>query len=329
MKRLLRGFAYRSGLLQLIHRIRNRRTLTVFMFHRVLPQDSHEFSFSEREFTFSVSGFRKCLDFVAENYKVVSHQAVRDHQLRRASLPERAALITFDDGWRDTLQYALPELEARSLPSVVFLATEVIELAEKRWWQDMLVEVLTQDNGLDFIEKKLSLAVNPKDPRNERVRRATAAVGALDDFARHEVLREKAIAPPMERQMFAESDLRLVPSSCSIAGHGHSHVPLPYHADSLADLKLSRAMLMRHKLDDWAMSLPHGAHDSKVFDNVRTAGFSCCYTSEASLQGLSAPWTENVQIGRIHIPENQWTCDQGGVSHAKLATFLFFRPIAR
>jgi hypothetical protein len=36
-----------------------------------------------------------------------------------------------------------------------------------------------------------------------------------------------------------------------------------------------------------------------------------------------------IPLGRIHIPENEWTCDGQGIAAEKLATFLFFRPIEK
>jgi peptidoglycan/xylan/chitin deacetylase (PgdA/CDA1 family) len=42
------------------------------------------------------------------------------------SLPERAALITFDDGYRSILDYGLPELRSLSYPAVMFVPTAFI-----------------------------------------------------------------------------------------------------------------------------------------------------------------------------------------------------------
>ena len=130
-KRALRCFAYASGVLGLMHQLRNRRTLTVFMFHRVLPADSGAYSFSEREFSFTVDGFRQTLDFICRHYNVVSHEAIRANVEHNVPLPDRAGLITFDDGWRDTLIYAFPELKKRNLPAVLFLSDED-DVLEKR-----------------------------------------------------------------------------------------------------------------------------------------------------------------------------------------------------
>ena len=49
-------------------------------------------------------------------------------------MPQRAALITFDDGYRDNHDAAWPVLRAQGLPAVLFVATGCIGSAEPFWW---------------------------------------------------------------------------------------------------------------------------------------------------------------------------------------------------
>ena len=147
VKNGLRAALYHSGVLGAWHRWRNRHALTVLMFHRVLPADDPAFPLAEREFTFTLDGFRHTLDFVQRHYSVLSLDALQSACRARARLPRNPLLITFDDGWRDTLDHAWPELVRRRLPAVLFVASELPLLQSARWWQDALVAALAQPGG--------------------------------------------------------------------------------------------------------------------------------------------------------------------------------------
>lgn len=43
-----------------------------------------------------------------------------------ASLPEKSALVTFDDGYRSILRHGLPEMEAAGCPGVIFVPTQYV-----------------------------------------------------------------------------------------------------------------------------------------------------------------------------------------------------------
>lgn len=346
-KTILRKLLYRMGVLGLMHRLRNRHTLTVFMFHRVLPKQSVEYQNAEKEFTFTVDGFRQCLDFIQQHYHLVSQAEVTAYLNGQQCLPQRAGLITFDDGWRDTLTYALPELEKCGLPAVLFLATEVVDLQGNDWWQDVLVELIAQEDGLNRIESAIEAVREPAlDPdkksalvtrrqtaedRPFRLRRVTASLAAMDESKRQAILQPLVSRPPGERQMLKRADLDLLHPLITIAGHGHSHAPLSHHPHVSDDLAACRAQLQAIGGEDTVMSFPHGAYDQATLEQAQAAGFRVCYSSDPTLintaRSRSTPIPMQTPLGRIHIPENEWTCDEQGIAAEKLATFLFFRTI--
>jgi len=333
-KNVLRKILYGTGVLGLVHRLRNRDTLTVFMFHRVLPKQSAEYQTAEKEFTFTVEGFGQCLDFIQRHYRIVSQADVTAHLNGQQRLPQCAGLITFDDGWRDTLIHALPELKKRALPAVLFLATEVIDLNGNDWWQDMLVEVLAQEGGLEHIKSALAtrqcfLRQGADSERRAQVYQITATLADMNDAERQAILQPLVSRLPGARQMLDRADLDLLHPWITIAGHGHSHAPLSYHPHAGADLAACRAQLQAIGGEDAVLSFPHGAYDESTVQQAHAAGFSVCYSSDPTLMNTSSARSTLTPLGRIHIPENEWTCDGQGIAAEKLATFLFFRPIEK
>ena len=324
----LRTALYRCGALGVWHHWRNRRALTVLMFHRVLPADDPAFALAEREFTFTLDGFRRTLDFVQHHYSVVGLSDLQAARQGRAALPSNPVLITFDDGWRDTLTHAVPELARRGLPAVLFLASEVVALDNPRWWQDALVAALAEPGA----SARLCTAAGWIDMPNGSISQALAAhLGGMPEADRQAWLERYApevLGQITNRQMVTLSELKAFESGClAIGGHGHTHSPLTLSPDPEAELQASQRMLDELNQEERGMSFPHGAWSSELAAVARKSGFDWIFTSDAVLANVSRWPSPLPALGRIHVPENAWTCTAGHIDPARLATFLFFRPL--
>jgi len=95
--------------------------LRVLMYHKVndIPDNPT---------TVPVARFAEQLDTLAElGYQVVGLQTVLDRYTHELPLPEKAVLITFDDGYRDTLDNALPLLQSHGFPAVIFVPVAFLD----------------------------------------------------------------------------------------------------------------------------------------------------------------------------------------------------------
>ena len=91
------------------------RTLRVLMYHKVNDLWPNPTSVP-------IAVFEQQMDLLGKlGYTPVSLDAVRDHYLHGTQLPPCAVLITFDDGYRDNLENALPVLRRHGYPAVVFV----------------------------------------------------------------------------------------------------------------------------------------------------------------------------------------------------------------
>jgi peptidoglycan/xylan/chitin deacetylase (PgdA/CDA1 family) len=91
------------------------KSLRVLMYHKVndLPGNP---------LTMPVSLFDEQMDRLRQlGYTVVDLQAVLDHYVERKPLPERAVLITFDDGYHDNLDNASQVLQRYGYSAVLFV----------------------------------------------------------------------------------------------------------------------------------------------------------------------------------------------------------------
>ena len=97
------------------------KTLSILMYHKIndLPDNPT---------TVPVWKFDEQLSRLGElGYNVVDLDAVLDHYTIGKPLPEKAVLITFDDGYRDTLENALPVLQEKGFTAVIFIPVAYME----------------------------------------------------------------------------------------------------------------------------------------------------------------------------------------------------------
>lgn len=330
LKDMTRTVLYRSGVLGAWHRRRNKQALTVLMFHRVLPAGSDALAQSEREFVFSVEGFQKTLDFVARHYSVVDLAQVRAAIDSHGHLPVCPLLITFDDGWRDTVEYAMPELKKRGLPALLFVATEVVDLEQPRWWQDAAVAVLADPEAAPKLLKALGM---PADALTQSgfSQHVAAHLAGMPEVERRRVIQQAApgvLDKINNRQMVNADDIRQwTGGGFHLGGHGHSHSPIVYANDPRTEVFECRDRVRAMGLDILSLSYPHGVKSDASRSLLKEAGFDLVFDSNPCLVNVSSLQRFRFDLPRIHLPENAWTTKNGQIDPARLAMYLFPRSV--
>ncbi|RJG16275.1 polysaccharide deacetylase family protein [Massilia cavernae] len=108
--------------------------LSILIFHRVLPQPDPLFpdEMHAARFDAQLGQLKHSFNFMSLG------EGVRG--LRSGKLPPRAACITFDDGYADNAEVALPILHKHGLPATVFVATGFLDGG--RMWNDTVIELI-------------------------------------------------------------------------------------------------------------------------------------------------------------------------------------------
>jgi peptidoglycan/xylan/chitin deacetylase (PgdA/CDA1 family) len=108
--------------------------LSILVFHRVLAEPDPLFP----ELPDAV-GFGQILQWIKSSFNVLPlDDAVR--RLGSGSLPSRAAVITFDDGYLDNFTVALPALQQYGMVATFFIATGFLNGG--RMWNDTIIEAI-------------------------------------------------------------------------------------------------------------------------------------------------------------------------------------------
>jgi peptidoglycan/xylan/chitin deacetylase (PgdA/CDA1 family) len=105
---------------------RRSRNVQILVYHRVNDEMDPFFPATP------TIAFKRHMEYLAENFNVCP-LAEGVERLKTNDVPERAVVVTFDDGYRDNYLHAFPTLQRLSIPATIFLATGAIGSGEILW----------------------------------------------------------------------------------------------------------------------------------------------------------------------------------------------------
>lgn len=151
-------------------RWRRPGSLVVLMYHRVLPKDSPARQSEQPGMYVSPETLDLHLTELKRRFELVH----LDDWLRAAKagkpLPRLACALTFDDGWRDNYDFALPVLLKHQAPATIFLVSSYIGTTQ-RFWPNRLMDLVRAEfacpDSVPFPER-LRLLVAPVLTRARR-----------------------------------------------------------------------------------------------------------------------------------------------------------------
>lgn len=126
----------RGGGLKMLDAYWGVKRLTVLAYHRILDWTAPDFTDFEPNVSASPDMFTEQMAYVSKNFNVISLDDLHYHIISGASLPERPLLITFDDGYLDNYEHALPVLKYHNFPAVVFIVTSRMTNPSPLWWDE-------------------------------------------------------------------------------------------------------------------------------------------------------------------------------------------------
>ncbi|NMA96498.1 MAG: polysaccharide deacetylase family protein, partial [Phyllobacteriaceae bacterium] len=116
----------------------------ILTLHRVLPEEPAKFSPNA-----ILQVQPDYLDYVLERIRKLGLDIVSlDEAIERLAAPKpgrRFVVLTFDDAYRDNLQYALPILQRHEAPFTLYVPTAFVDGVGQLWWQAIEDIIARQD----------------------------------------------------------------------------------------------------------------------------------------------------------------------------------------
>lgn len=311
MKRFAAHFALpleTTGLLGLLEGLeRNPHRLRVLTYHRVAEPDAT----SELEpglISASPAAFRAEMELLAERYRPISLRRLLAVQARGEALPERAVLVTFDDGYRDFADHAWPVLRALGIPVVLFVPTAFPDGDTRGFWWDRLHSSLMRTR-LDRIDVAPfgSIALDSEDLRRsayKRIRTYVKSIRHADAMAWLDAFVDRLAAPPSSSHVLGWQALRtLAAQGVDVCSHGHAHALMTRldPADLANDLAESRDRIRQEIPGSTppVLAYPSNAHGAVVRAAAARAGYALAF---GGARGINAvPLRDPLQIKRVPV----------------------------
>ena len=137
----LAKYAYKAGFLDLYGNLRrkiSKSQVIILVYHRIGPI-TDKWSVNP---VLHHKLFEEQINYFSKNFEIVSLNNLSE-MITNGKISEKAAVITFDDGYKDNYEVAFPILKKYNAPATIFLATGAIEQKKLFWW-DLVNYVLFQ-----------------------------------------------------------------------------------------------------------------------------------------------------------------------------------------
>ena len=266
-------------------------------YHRIVKDFAAEAKAEMPSMLTSLAMFEQHVECLGTHFRFMSLDEIGRQLLEGEPFDQPVAAITFDDGYRDVYELALPLLERKGIPAAMFVVTDLVG---RPAWQihDKLYHLVAKAYRCwdDPHSKLANLLIDLGLPGHDLTRRAAMATPMLavstllpglpqSDIRRLMAGLERNVGNGFHNipltvtwEMLADMKRR----GFTIGSHTRSHVSLPVESAgrATAEIEESKAELEARlglRIDHFAY--PGGHFNARVVDAVARAGYRFAYTA--------------------------------------------------
>lgn len=284
----------------------------ILCFHRVLPNNliDSEFNPNVLGLCCSNSQFESIISWISLKYKIVSLDELVNHL--DSNSKEFLVSITFDDGYKDNLEHALPILEKYNAPATIFITKNFLERNTIIWWFE-LWEIILERNEIvfQFGNKNFKYSTNSITEKVEAFHslKQLFLINKIDNHSN--ILKE--IAKSDVRKFYSKlflsiNDLMILDKNplITIGAHTIDHEnlrnlsPIDLYRE-LSLIKNELEAILKHSVDQFAF--PYGSSSEaseREYEMIKVLGYKCGVTLRSPIIGSS----NKMALTRIPISYN-------------------------
>lgn len=238
--------------------------LWVLMYHRILPKNDPRFELEEPGMIVTPETFRMHMQEIKRYFDVVSLSEWVKLKQQGLPLPAKACAVTFDDGWADNYEYALPILQATQTPATLFAVAEKIG-TDFQFWPNSVLALLLNGLGEELNRHPLFAQVTAQVAHSHKVVDREYAAEFISQLKSHtdseifaalsEIQSTKLLAGKLPNALMDWSQLKEMQSSglVAIGSHTCNHKRL---SAALSDKELQHEVVTSKALLEEQLASP-------------------------------------------------------------------------
>jgi glycosyltransferase involved in cell wall biosynthesis/peptidoglycan/xylan/chitin deacetylase (PgdA/CDA1 family) len=272
-----------------------RSSINIVNYHRVLfAHEIPHYLFTPMAMSLSV--FEKQMDFFYRRCHVLSMEECVHILQNNLAIPDRAIVLTFDDGYGELYTNVKPILESYKIPCTIFLPTALIDNDQPIWFDVVSLRLKTANtkvlrnleqlsNGLASTLLKLGAATI--DQRNTLTRKAVQQIIQLPYESRQAVIARinewdlvSNGAPEISLLTWEMVQEMKKTGLFTFGSHTLTHPPLDLLPENVLEKEITESKQkleekLHQKVD--LFSYPWGRYNDLVVEKVKQAGYRCAF----------------------------------------------------
>jgi len=316
-----------SGVLFRAERI-NLNRLTILCYHRVMPTDRKALYFCN-DLVVTPESFRQHCRILLQHYDVLPLSEAMDSLRHKSTNVWPIAVMTFDDGYCDNYEYALPILNEFGLRATFFVIAGLVDTTASSWYdrlarsidglkqQGRIKAILQQPDITELLGSCMHQLAEVDGIRHKLV---TAAKSL--SIEKRQVLLQQLGAASGYRQNHDSDDRimtwrqlsELTAGGHEIGSHSLTHEILPQLDDTSLESEITGSRkLLEERLNRRVrvFCYPNGGADDRVIQAVDQGGYDYAVTTTP---GCNEPTQNVLRLKRWFMHEDRLRRPMGATS---------------
>ena len=281
----------------------------IAMYHRIVRSDSEDpFNLG---MCVNQNNFEEQLIYLKNNFECMQLGKMIEMRNSGHTIDSNVVSITFDDGYKDNLEIALPLLKKHGIPATIFVSTGGISENEPFWW-DRLINAIQKTKKNKIILSDLSI---PSDETLSlsRINKRQSVIKLQEILWRQPLNILLDIVKEIELQLEVEwcsssyrvsydDIIKLHREGIEIASHtvNHANLTLMTVDEIISELEASK-MNLENVIDAGVtgFACPGGRENDFIRKQLENTGYKYAVTT---IRGLNGKDSDKYGLFRIGMP---------------------------